>query len=692
MRSHRLIYSLAGLAGAGTLLFAPWLLAEEGMWTFDNPPVKQLQDKYHFTPTQQWLDHVRLSCVRLNDGGSGSFVSPHGLLLTNHHVARGQLQKNSSAGHDYLRDGFYAATETEEMKSPDLEVNVLISMENVTPRVMEAVQGAKSPEQQFAARKAMIAEIERESQQKTGLRSDVVTLYQGGEYWLYRYKKYTDVRLVFAPEQQIAFFGGDPDNFTYPRYDLDMALFRVYENGKPIDSKDYLKWNPAGAAEDELVFVAGNPGSTSRLDTMAQLDYLRDVGLPDRLKMIRSRIAALDGYSAQGKEQAREAASQIFFLQNSLKADEGVIRGLLDPRIMAKKQAEENEFKATVMAHPEWAAAYGGAWEAIAGAEKKPASRSQERFFHEIDSQLATLAMDIVEYVAEVRKPDGERLPGFHEAELDSLRFRLFSPAPIYPGMEIARMTGSLELDLSEMGPNDAFLKTVLDGRSAKDAAAALVDGTKLADPALRRKLVDGGEGAVAASDDPMIVLARKLDPGRREMIHWIEDNVQSVEQHAGEQLGRARFAVFGKSVYPDATFTLRLSYGQARGYPMNGTKAPYKTTFFGLYDRANSFDFQPPFNLPARYAGNHDKLNLATPLDFVTSNDVVGGNSGSPVINRTGEIVGLVFDGNIESLVGDFVYDGATNRTVAVHTAAMTEALRKVYNAGALLKEILGE
>ena len=294
-----------------------------------------------------------------------------------------------------------------------------------------------------------------------------------------------------------------------------MALFRVYENGKPIDSKDYLKWNPAGAAEDELVFVAGNPGSTSRLDTMAQLDYLRDVGLPDRLKLIRSRIAALDGYSAQGKEQAREAASQIFFLQNSLKADEGVVRGLLDQRIMAKKQAEENEFKATVMAHPEWAAAYGGAWEAIAGAEKKLASRSQERFFHGIDSQLATLAMDIVEYVAEVRKPDGERLPGFHEAELDSLRFRLFSPAPIYPGMEIARITGSLELDLSEMGPDDAFLKTVLDGRSPKDAAAALANGTKLADPALRRKLVDGGEAAVAASDDPMIVLARKLDPGQ---------------------------------------------------------------------------------------------------------------------------------------------------------------------------------
>ena len=692
MRAHKRIWSFALLAGAGALLLAPSLPADEGMWTFDNPPLKQLQEKYHFAPTQQWLDHIRLSSVRLNDGGSGSFISPHGLVLTNHHVARGQLQKNSSKEHDYIRDGFYAATSAEEMKSPDLEVNVLVSMENVTPLIMQAVQGAKSSEAQFAARKSKIAEIERESQQKTGFRSDVVTLYQGGEYWLYRYKKYTDVRLVFAPEQQIAFFGGDPDNFTYPRYDLDMALFRVYEDGKPIESKDYLKWNPAGAAEDELVFVSGHPGATSRLDTMAQLEYLRDTGLPNALKLLRNRIASLERYSAQGAEQARQAASQIFFLQNSVKAEDGVTRGLLDARIMAKKQAEENQFKATVTANPEWAAAYGGAWDAIAGAEKKLASRAGERAFHGMDSQLAALAMNIVQYVAEIKKPDGERLPGFHEAELDSLKFHLFSGAPIYPAMEIARITGALEMDLAEMGTGDAFVKTVLGGRTPNDAAAALINGTKLADPAQRRKLVDGGEAAVAASDDPMIALARQLDPARRELIRWNEDNVQSVEQRAGEQFGRARFAVYGKSAYPDATFTLRFSYGQAQGYAMNGTKAPYKTTFFGLYDRAGSFDFKGPFALPSRYAENRDKLNLATPLDFVTSNDVVGGNSGSPVINRNGDIVGLVFDGNIESLVGDFVYDSATNRTVAVHTAAMTEALRKIYNAGALLKEILGE
>jgi hypothetical protein len=661
------------------------------MWTFDNPPVKQLEEKYHFTPTQQWLDHVRLSCVRLNDGGSGSFVSPHGLLLTNHHVARGQLQKNSTAEHDFVKNGFYAATPEEEMKSPDLEVNVLQSMENVTPSVQEALKGAKTPEEEFARRKAVIANIERESMQKTGLRSDIVTLYQGGEYWLYRYKKYTDVRIVFAPEDQAAFFGGDPDNFTYPRYDLDMALFRVYENGKPIDSKDYLKWNPKGSGDNELVFVPGHPGNTQRLDTMAQLEFERDYFEPTVLKLLKNRIAILEKYSAEGSEQARQAASMIFGLQNSRKAFEGRYKGLLDKNVMTKKQKDEEDFKAKVMANPEWKQAYAGAWDALAEATKKQASRVRLQFYHGTDSQLSNTAATIVDYVAEIKKPDGERLPGFHEAQLESLRHRLFSPAPTYPTMEIARMTGALEADLAELGPDDPFLKIVLSGRSPKEAATELVKGTKLADPALRKKLVEGGEAAVAASDDPMIVMNRKLDPMRREMIKWQEDNVQSVEQEAGEKLGKARFAAYGKGTYPDATFTLRLSYGKVQGYPMNGTVAPPNTTFYGLYDRAASFNYDGPFYLSSRYKENKEKLDLSTPLDFVTTNDIIGGNSGSPVINRNADIVGLIFDGNIESLVGDFVYDGTANRAVAVHTAGMTEALRKLYGAQRLVDELLG-
>jgi hypothetical protein len=664
--------------------------AEEGMWTFDNPPLKQFKEKYGFAPEQAWLDHLRLSCVRLNDGGSGSFVSPHGLLLTNHHVARGQLQKNSTSAHDYLQNGFYAKTPDEEMKSQDLEVNVLVSMEDITRRVLDAVKNAQTAEQAFTARRAITADIARESEKKTRLRSDVVTLYQGGEYWLYRYKRYTDVRLVFAPEQQIAFFGGDPDNFTYPRYDLDLALFRVYENGKPIDSKDYLTWRPEGAADEELVFVAGHPASTSRLDTMAQLLYDRDSVEPNLLNIFKHRIAVLTRYSARGTEQAREAGSRIFGLQNSLKVFEGRYKGLLDPAVMGKKQTEEEQFKAAVMGNPEWKNAYGGAWNAIAEAENKAATRVKEDFFTGLDSALANIAQEIVEYVAEIKKPDGERLDGYHDAQLESLKFELASPAPIYKGMEIARMTGALQQDMQENG-SDPFLQLILNGKPPSEVATELVNGTKLTDPAVRKQLIDGGENAVAVSQDPMIVLARKLDPIRRERIKWKEDKVESVEKRAGEQLGKARFLVYGKSTYPDGTFTLRLSYGQVKGYPMNGTKAPSKTTFYGLYDRANSFDFKGPFFLPSRYSDGRSKLDLATPLDFVTTNDITGGNSGSPVVNRNGEIVGLIFDGNIESLVGDFVYDREANRAVAVHTAAMTEALKTLYGAQAVIDEMQG-
>ncbi len=673
-----------------TLCTSAIALAEEGMWTFDNPPLARLKAKYGFTPTKEWLDHVRLSSVRLNDGGSGSFVSSRGLLLTNHHVARGQLQKNSTAEHDYIQNGFYAATPDQEMKSPDLEVNVLVSMEDVTSRVMGMLKGAADSKDEFAKRKAAIAGIERESQEKTGLRSDVVTLYQGGEYWLYRYKRYTDVRLVFAPEQQAAFFGGDPDNFTYPRHDLDMALFRVYENGKPIETPDHLKWNAKGAADGDLVFVSGHPGSTDRMNTLAQLTSQRDHGLPTILKLLHHRIEMLRKYSAESPEHAREAGSDIFGIENSIKALEGEYRGLKDPEVMAKKQREEDEFRARVMANPVWRAACSQAWSAIAEAEKKSDARIKERYFHSMNSDLADYARQIVQYVAEIQKPDGERLPEYHESQLESLRFQMASAAPVYRDLEIAKIAGALELDLAEVGPGDPFLKIVLAGKSPKQAAIALVNGTKLDDPAVRKRLMEGGQAAVAASDDPMIVLARKVDPLRRELIKWTEDNVESVEQRAGEQLGKARFAAYGKTAYPDATFTLRLSYGQVKGYPMNGTVAPPKTTLYGLFDRAASFDFRPPFNLPSRFSEGRTQLDLSTPLNFVTTNDIIGGNSGSPVIDREGSLVGLVFDGNIESLVGNYVYEAETNRTVAVHTAAMTEALRKLYHADSLLRELL--
>jgi hypothetical protein len=663
------------------------------MWTFDNPPIKQLKERYGFEPTREWLDHVRLSSVRFNDGGSGSFVSPRGLVLTNHHVALTQLEKVSSPAKDYVKDGFFARTEAEELKCPDLEVNVLVAMEDVTPRVLSVVEPGMTGEAALKARKAAMAKIEKESLERTGLRSDVIPLYQGGEYWLYQYKKYTEMRLVFAPEQQIAFFGGDPDNFTYPRHDLDFALFRVYENGKPVENKHYLKWNAKGAGDGELVFVSGHPGSTSRLETMTQIETERDYDLPLVLKVLNRRVETARRYGAQGPEQARQAARIIFFTENSLKVFKGRAQGLADKALAAKMHKDEASFRALVASQPEWEKAYGGAWDAIAQAEMKHRQMLKTYRLYSLRwSRLAEIALNIVQYAAEVKKPDGERLEGYHDSQLDSLRFRLFSPAPIYPGYDAAMLEGALQLGLEELSANDPFIKAVLGGRTPAEVAMAAVEGTKLADPAFRKSLVDGGEAAIQASSDPMMGLARTIDPFDRQRIKAFENNVESVETPAGERIGQARFAVYGKSLYPDATFTLRLAYGAVKGYPMNGTQAPPTTTFFGLYDRAYSFGLKPPYNLPARYLERRTRLDLAGPLDFVNTCDIIGGNSGSPVINRQGELVGLIFDGNIESLVGDYVYNEVNNRAVAVHSGAIIEALRELYDASSLADELEGK
>lgn len=671
------------------VLFALPAFADEGMWTFDNPPAKQLKEKYHFTITQEWLDHVRLSSVRFNDGGSGSFISPNGLVLTNHHVALGQLQKISTKEKDYVADGFYAKTESEELKCPDLELNVLMSMENVTARILGAVKPGMTPKEALDARKAAIAKITKESLEKTGLRSDVISLYQGSEYWLYRYKKYTDIRLVEAPEQQIAFFGGDDDNFTYPRYDLDMAFFRVYENGKPIHSENYLKWNSAGAKDGDVVFVSGNPGSTDRSETMAQLEFLRDYSYPLRFKTFNRRLAMLERYSKLGPEQERRALSQEFGIKNALKAWGGEYKGLLDTALIAKRQKEENEFREKVNSNPEWKAAYGSAWDSIAAALERSESTFKEANYQTLRGRLAGIAATIVEYVEEIKKPDGERLARFQDARLASLKFGLFSPAPIYTDLEEYSLEDGLEESLTELGANNPWIQAVLGNKTPQEVAKELIRGTKLADPKFRKELVEGGEAAVNASTDPLIVLTRKIDPMARALQKWREENVTGTIDAASELIGKARFAVYGKTVYPDATFTLRLSYGTMKGYPMNGTVAPAKTTMYGLFDRALSFNNEGEFALPKRYFEREHQLNLSTQMNFVSTCDIIGGNSGSPTINEKGELIGVIFDGNIESLPGRFVYDERVNRAVSVSTGAMMECLRKIYDATALADEI---
>ena len=669
---------------------------EEGMWTFDNPPLKQIEAQYHFRPSQAWLDHVRLASVRIEEGGtgegSGAFVSPDGLLLTNEHVARAQLQRYSTAAHNYLREGFYAATRSDEMNSPEMEVDVLVSMRDVTERMQKAINGVAGEPDGAKARQAAIAAIEKQSQDKDKLHAEVVSLYNGSEYWLYEYKTYSDVRLVFAPEQQAAFFGGDSDNFTYPRYDLDMAVYRVYEDGKPLHTDNYLKWSAKGAAANELVFVTGNPDSTERQDTVAQLLVERDTIEPGYIEYLRRRIQAAQEFAKLGAEESRLVASQIFFWQNDLKVYEGRHEALTAKNLVARRQAEEDELRAKVAANPDWQNRYGDAWEAIAHAEEMAKPVIREQLFRKTGSALFGYALVIVEYVAEVKKPDSERLPGFNDAALGAVRARLLTQVPVHAEVEKFFLASGLALASEELGADDAYVQAFTQGGDIEKTADALVDGTRLGDAEFRKSLLDGGEAAVDASTDPMIAAARRVGPILLATYRHVHYDIEGAIGPAAEKLGQARFAVYGKNVYPDATFTLRLSYGTVEGYPYNGTVAPPFTTFYGLYGRSASFDGQAPFDLSPKQAAARDRIDLATPLDFACSADITNGSSGSPVINRQGELIGIIFDGNIESLAGNFVYDGEKNRAVGVDAAGMIEALRKIYGADALADELVGK
>ena len=676
------------------LLNTPVSFADDGMWTFDNPPRKQWKERYKFEPTDAWLEHLRLASVRLNDGGSGSFVSPDGLMVTNQHVASGQLQKVSTKDKDYTKDGFYARTNDEELKCPDLECNVLVSYEDVTARVHSAVRRGASDAEASNQRKAVTAAIEKEATAKTGLKCDVISFYSGGEYWLYRFKKYTDIRLVFAVEEQIAFFGGDYDNFTYPRYDLDVAFFRAYEDGKPAKTPHYFKWSVAGASDGDLIILPGNPGSTARLLTLAQIRYQRDVGNPLQKLVWTSRLNALTRYAERGPEQARQAGSATRSLNNSLKRLVGQQEGLMNPRMMSKKEAEEKALRDAVAQKPDVQKAYGDAWEQIDAVYRAlPAMAARIAFTNLTPSRLGTIASQLVRYAEEIQKPNDKRYDEFRDSKLESFMFALMSPAPIYPEMEEAVLAAWLEEGLKTLGPNDPFIKAALNGATPAAAAKQAVSGSKLAGVALRQSLRQGGADAIAKSDDSMIALARRIEPFIRELRGWNELTILNVDASAGEKLSKARFAVYGKSLPPDANFNLRISYGRVVGYEEDTTLVPYKTTFFGLYDRARSFDEKPPYDLPKRYREGKDKLDLATPLNFVYTADTIGGNSGSPVINRNGELVGLNFDSNIQKLPNRYWYveEAEGGRAVGVHSASIIEALKKLYGAEKLVSEIEG-
>ncbi|HWJ22467.1 MAG TPA: S46 family peptidase [Gemmatimonadaceae bacterium] len=662
------------------------------MWTFDAPPLEYWKARYNFTPDQAWLDHVRLASVRI-PGCSASIVSRNGLVMTNHHCGRECTAEVSPKDSNYITTGFAAKAVTEEKKCPMLWADQLQSIEDVTAKVRAAVT-ATTPAAQVEQRTAAIARIEQECKQQTSLNCQVVTFYQGGMYSLYRYKRFNDVRLVMAPEGDIAFYGGDPDNFTYPRYDLDLTLLRIYENDKPLQAKDYLKWSANGAQENDLVFVTGNPGSTGRLATVAQMEYLRDVQYPAQLAAYDRQLAIYHELSAKSPEAARQYQNQIFGLANSKKAVTGYRAGLLDSTIMAKKRAFESDFRRRVAADPALQTRYGSAWEEIAGAQRELASfATQARYygFNFGGSTLMQVANLLAALPGEAAMPDSARLAQFRGPGLERSRTALAGPIEIDPEFEKAIIAAQLRAAQQELPANDPFLQAALGGRSPEVAAEAIVAGTKLGTPEGRKALLDGGAAAVASSTDPAIVLARRVYALNRPLALRTA-RLNAVASANAERVGQALFAAYGKTLPPDATFTLRITDGVVKGYPMNGTLAPYKTTFYGLYDRANSFDDKGDFKLPPRWLAKKDRLDLTTPFDFVSTNDIIGGNSGSPVINRNAEVVGLIFDGNIESLPNRFIFTDDVARSVSVSSRAITEALRKMYDAPKVADELEGK
>lgn len=668
--------------------------ADEGMWLFNLPPKDILLKKYGFTVTPEFMDHLRLASISFG-GASGSFVSPDGLVLTNHHVGQGAVQNLSTKDRDLMKTGFYARTLAEELKVPGMELRVLYGIEDVTAKVLGAEKPGMTPVEAAEARRKVIADLEKGAAEATGLRAVVVTLYSGGMYHLYAYKVHNDVRLVFAPEYLAAFFGGDPDNFTYPRYDLDITLFRIYENGRPFKSENYIKWSTAGVREGDLVLCSGHPGSTGRLLTMGQLEFLRDTSYPFNIANYKRRQAYMRAYSARGEEEARIANRNLFGIENSLKATIGYQSGLLDKALMAKKLREEEALRAEVAKAPGLAKEYGSAWDEIAAAEKAYASFFKPLAFFErangFYTTYFTMARNIVRLAMERTKPNAERLREFQDASLASVERGILSPAPIYDEFEVLKLADSLAQMREEM-PETQEVKWILGGRSPQEVARELIAGTKLKDIEHRKKLVAGGLEAVYQCGDPMIKLALLVDPVSRGLRARYEKQVDAVETLNGTRIAKVLFKLRGTSFPPDATGTLRLSFGAVKGYVEDGRKVPFATTFAGLYEKSDKAGNKDPYVLPESFLKKRSAVRMSTPINFVSTADSIGGNSGSPLVNRKGEFVGVLFDGNIQSLPTRFVYDDRISRSVMVHAQGIIEALLRIYDAKPLVDELTGK
>jgi Peptidase S46 len=690
MKTKR-FFSLAILLGAAALVlvgFGQALHADEGMWTFDNFPSKTVGAKYGFTPSPEWLDHVRLASLRVAGGCSASFISPEGLVMTNHHCVVECLEQISTPEQNFAEIGYSAETPAEERKCPDFELDQLVEIRNVTKEVQAAMAG-KSGNEANKALHAKEAELQQSCGSDKSVRCDVVSLYHGGVYNLYRYKRYDDVRLVFAPEFSVAQFGGDPDNFNFPRFDFDIGLLRAYEGDKPVASKDYLHWSANGSKDGDLVFVSGNPGGTFRELTTSQLAFDRDVLYPNLIPQISERRGELEAFIDRGPQQAREAGDDLFFLENGFKVYFGRQQALLDPQFFASKVREEQKLRAATAANPKLSADVS-AWDDIARIQHVRSQlfiRSTELGDRAFRGTLLGSAITLVRAAAERTKPNSERLPQFTDQALVGVRQRLAAPMPVYPDLEELTLTLSFSTIRRDLGTDDPFVRKMLGKESPEQLAHRLVSGTQLGDPKVREELYNGGQSAIAASTDPMIRFAALINDDLLAVRKDYEARVDAPTRAAAEKIAKARFAVYGTSVDPDATFTLRLSYGTVKGFEDAEGKFvhPY-TSIGGLYERATG---APPYNLPESWIKAKDSLNLATPMNLCTTNDIIGGNSGSPLIDKDARIVGLIFDGNIFSLGGDYGYDAAQNRAVAVDSRALLEGMRKVYHLNRIVDEI---
>lgn len=674
---------------AGLALGLHSVRADEGMWLLTSPPAAVLKSKHNFEPSKEWLLHMQRSVVRFETGGTGSLVSADGLVMTNHHVGSDSIAKLSTPENDLLARGFLARTHAEELKCPDLELRVLWEIEDVTEKVRGSEKPGMSTADAGAARRKAMSELEKASLEKTGLTSQVVTLYQGGKYHLYRYKSFTDVRLVFAPEQAIAFFGGDTDNFEFPRFNLDCAFFRIYENGKPLKAENFLKWSANGAADGESVFVFGHPGRTRRLYTTDHLKFLRDVEVPERLNRTRRSEIILQGFAGRGAKFDYMAKDDIHGVANGRKVITGLLQGLQDPRLMSTKAAAESDLRSFIE-QSDKAREWGSAFKAITNAQNAHRAFQVERQTINAlagSGALMSRAHTILQLGTELAKPSSERLTEYGDSRLPAVYLNLYSPEPLYAELEIEKLASGLGLIAERLGGDHPIVVAALDGKSPRDRAAEAIAGTKLFDVAARKALVEGGTKAIDASNDPLIAIAKAIEPRWRELRKQFDDTVDSAEKASYAKLAAARFAKFGESVYPDATFTLRMSLGTVKGVERD--KTPAFTTFGGAFERAAERSEQVDFKLPESWNKAKASLDLKTPFNLIADCDIIGGNSGSPMVNKAGEVVGLIFDGNVYSLTGDVFFDPVNSRSVAVDSRGLITAIDKVYGAAELVKEL---